>query len=101
MKLIITENKRDKIAIKWLNDNYGDLESFKTKIKPSYIFYRKNGEVIFDYNKKDGVVFVNYKKIWSFLESFFGMDFHQIRDLIIKWVKEHYNLRVTSTMIFY
>jgi hypothetical protein len=25
MKIIITESKLEKVAIKWLNDNYGDL----------------------------------------------------------------------------
>jgi len=38
MKIIITESKLEKAAIKWLNDNYGDLEPFETEKYPDYIF---------------------------------------------------------------
>jgi len=97
MKIIITESKREKAAINWLNKNYGDLEPYKTKKYPGHIFYRQGKEIIFYYNKKDGYVFVNYKEIWSFFESFFGMEYEQIQDLTKVWVEESYNLRVTTT----
>jgi hypothetical protein len=97
MKFVITENKLERLAIKWLNENYGDLEPFETEKYPDYIFYRKGDEVIFDYNKKNKVVYVSYDEIWSFFESFFGMDYQQIRDITKDWVEEHYKLRVTTT----
>ena len=97
MKIIITESKLDRLAIKWLNDNYGDLEPFETEKYPNQVFYRKGKEIIFSYNKKNGYVYVNYEEIWSFFESFFGMEYEQIRDLTKVWVEESYNLRVTTT----
>jgi hypothetical protein len=97
MKIIITENKLEKIAIKWLNDNYGDLEPYETEEYPDYIFYQQGNEIIFDYNKKNGNVHVNYEEIWSFFESFFGMEYEQIQEITKIWVEERYNLRVTTT----
>jgi len=98
MKIIITENKLEKAAISWLNKNYGDLESFETEKYPDYIFYKKGNDVIFDYNKKNGYVYVSYGEIWSFLSSFFSMEYEQIQDITKVWVEEHYNLRGITTI---
>ena len=97
MKLIITENRLEQVAINWLNKNYGDLEPYETEEHPGYIFYRKGDKIIFDYNKKNGFVYVNYIEIWSFFKSYFGMEYKQIQDLTKAWVEERYNLRVTTT----
>lgn len=53
MKFIITESKRTRLAINWLNNNYGDLIPYETKKYPNIIFFMKDGEVIFDYHKKN------------------------------------------------
>jgi hypothetical protein len=99
MKIIITESKLEKFFIKWLNDNYGDLEPYETEEYSDYIFYRKDKEIIFGYNKKNGYVYVNYDEIWSFLEGMFGMGYEQIEELTKVWVEERYNLKVTRTFI--
>ena len=100
MKILITESKLERVAINWLNKNYGDLEPFETEKYPNQVFYRKGKEIIFSYNKKNGILFVNYQEVWSFFESFFGMEYEQIRDLTKVWVEEHYNLRVTTTQYY-
>lgn len=100
MKIIITENKLERVAINWLNKNYGDLELFETDQYPDFLFYKKGGKIIFDYNKKNGVVSISYGEIWLFFESFFGMDYQQIQDLTNVWMEEHYKLRVTTTFHF-
>jgi len=92
MKIIITENKLEKAAISWLNKNYGDLEPYETEKYPDYIFYKKGKEIIFDYNKKNGYVTVNYEEIWSFFESFFGMKYEQIQEVLNYWLEETFKL---------
>jgi len=100
MKLIITESKLEQVAINWLNKNYGDLEKIETDKYPNFIFYRKGDKIIFYYNLKSGYVYVNYDEIWSFFESYFGMEYEQIQDLTKAWVEEHYKLGVTTTIAF-
>jgi hypothetical protein len=97
MKLIITENKLNNVVIKWLNKNYGDLKPYERDRDPEYIFFMKNGRVMFDYNKENGFVYISYDDIWSFLERIFSMEYKQIQEVTKLWVEEHYNLRVTTT----
>lgn len=97
MKVIITENRLERIAIKWLNDNYGDLESYERDIYPSYIFFKKDDSNIFNYSKKYGIVVISYGDVWQFLESMFNMDEEQIQDITKKWIEKQYNLEVNLT----
>ncbi len=92
----MTDNLKHKI-IQYLNYEFNNLEQFETEEYPDYIFFMKDGEVIFYYNKKNGYVGVSYDKIWSFLESFFGLEYKEIQDITKEWVEEHYKLRVTTT----
>jgi hypothetical protein len=101
MKILITESKLERVAINWLNDNYGDLEPYETEKYPNQVFYRKGKEIIFVYNKKNGQVIVNYREVWSFFKSFLGLETEQVRDLTKVWVEERYNLRVTTTYYYY
>jgi hypothetical protein len=91
----------DRAVLKYLNTIYGDLTPFETDKDPNFIFFMKDGEVIFDYNKKNGKVYISYDRIWSFLESFFGLEYEEIQDLTKEWVEEHYKLSVTTTYYFY
>ena len=100
MKILITESKLERVAINWLNDNYGDLEPYETEKYPNQVFYRKGKEIIFGYNKKNGQVIVNYQEVWSLFKSFLGLETEQVRDLTKVWVEERYNLRVTTTFSF-
>jgi len=99
MKIIITESRLERVAFNWLNDDFGDLELYETEEYSDHIFYRKNKEIIFGYNKKNGYVYMNYDEIWSFLEGMFGMGYEQIQELTKVWVEERYNLRVTTTFL--
>ncbi len=91
----MTDNLKHKI-IQYLNSEYGDLDQFEMEKYPGYIFFMKDGEFIFYYNKKNGYVGVSYK-IWSFLESFFELKYKEIQVLTKEWVEEHYKLGVTTT----
>ena len=92
----MTDNLKHKI-IKYLNSEYGDLTPFETEKYPDYIFFMKDGKVIFEYDKKNEFVYISYNKIWSFLESFFGLKYEEIQDLTKEWVEGHYKLRVITT----
>ena len=96
MKIIITESKLEKLAIKWLNDNYGDLVSYRPKKRIDYIFYKKSNEVIFDINKHSGDVYVS-NVIWSFLSNMFGMSYEHIEKITKEWITNHYHLDVRKT----
>jgi hypothetical protein len=97
MKIIITESKIEKVALNWLNDEYGDLEPYDSEKYPGYIFYIKGNKIIFDYHKESGEVFVSGNEIWSFFKMYFGMSYEQIQKVTMEWIEENYNLIVSST----
>jgi hypothetical protein len=91
-------DKLEKLCIKWLNENFTPMEPFIMKEYPDYIFHMKDGNCILQYNKKNGYVYVSYREIWKFFESFFNMDDQQIKDITKIWVEEHYKVGVTTTL---
>ena len=87
--------------IKYLNKEYSGLVRVETYRQPDYIFFMKNGEVIFEYNKKNKSVYISYDKIWSFLESFFGLEYEETQSLTKEWVERQFKSDVTTTTHHY
>ena len=97
MRIVISEGKINDVAKKWLTYNYGDLGRYKIDKFPDYIFYMKDGEVIFDYNQKNRSCNISYDEIWSFFETVFHLEYEEIQGITKEWVEEHYKLGVTTT----
>ena len=90
-------DKLEKLCIKWLNENFNPMEPFFMKEYPDYVFHMKDGKCILQYNKKNGYVYVSYREIWKFFESYFSMTNQQIKDITKIWVEEHYKMGATTT----
>jgi hypothetical protein len=87
--------------IDYLNKEYSGLIIYNTDSLNNYIFFMKDGKVIFDYHKQNGVAYISYRNIWSFLESFFGLKYEEIQSLTKEWIVKYYKLDVTTTYIQY
>jgi hypothetical protein len=83
--------------INYLNKEYSGLIRYETDRWEDLTFYMKDGKFIFEYNKKNGYVFISYGFIWSFLESYFGLEYKEIQDITKKWVEEQFKSEVTTT----
>jgi hypothetical protein len=94
MKIIITESKLNKVAIKWMNQNFSpdQLEVIEHPDYPNSIFYRKNGKVVMEQNKKTKHFWFHYEDIWSFFKSFFGMEYQEIQEVLRYWLDEAFKL---------
>jgi hypothetical protein len=93
MKIIITESSRDRLVLKWLNREFGDLTPV---VKGNRTFYvDKDRKPLFFYyqNEKNGSVYINYERIWVFFESIFGLKRPQTQEILKVWLEEIYNLR--------
>ena len=93
-KKVITESKIQKVALKWMNDNFSPdkLEIVKSPKYPNSIFYIKNGQVVMEQDLKKKNFYFHYDEIWSFFESFFGMEYSEIQQLMEVWLEETLNL---------
>ena len=77
---------------------FNDLEVVQSVNYGDYILFRyEKGKNLIAYNQKNGNGFINYYIIWSFLESYFGLNYTEIQGLTKEWLSETYNLRVTTT----
>ena len=95
MKLLITENQLDKAALLWMNKNFSpdQLEIVTSEKYPNSIFYRKNGKVVMEQNKKFGYFWFDYDEIYSFFKSFFSMEYKEWQRIMKIWLEETFNLR--------
>ena len=95
MKILITESQKEKIALNYLNKKYhpDQLEVIKLSDYPNSIFYRKDGQVIMEINKKTKYFYVDYDTIWSFFEKVFSMEDGEIQRLMKTWLEETFNLK--------
>lgn len=95
MKYIITESKLEQVAIKYLNNVYGDLKEYTTEKHPNRVFYMKDDKVYMELEMEldYDVIWVEYETIWGELETIFSLKKPEIQEIITKWVKETYKLR--------
>jgi hypothetical protein len=90
-------NKLKHKIINYLNKEYSGLIRYETDRWEDLIFYMKDDKFIFEYNKKNGYTFISYGIIWSFLETYFGLEYKEIQDITKEWVEEQFKSEVTTT----
>lgn len=77
---------------------FDNLDVVESEEVPNWTLYRyEKGNNIMIYNRKNGNTYVNYYKIWEFLEKGFGLDFDEIQGLTNEWLFEVYNLSGVTT----
>ena len=81
----------------YLNKEYSGLVRYETDKLPNNIFFMKDGKTIYEYNKINRDVYLSYDKIWSFLKSYFELEYEEIQSLTKEWVEEQFKLDVTTT----
>ena len=93
MKIIIREDKRDMLAIKWLYENFNDLVPYTSDKLPNRIFFINNHKnTIINYEITTKTASINYNELWKYFELFMGLTDNEIREIIQKWVEEVYNI---------
>jgi hypothetical protein len=90
MKYIITENKLNNVMLSWMNQNFSpdQLEIVESEKYPNSVFFRKNGQVVMQQGKESKYFWFDYDEIWSFFKSFFGMEYHQIQEVLDYWLED-------------
>ena len=84
----------NRLGIDWLNKNFGNLTKVVKGDITYYVDENRLPLFYYDYqDKKNGYVYLNYDRIWSFFELVFRYNYQQIQGLIKTWLEETYNLR--------
>jgi hypothetical protein len=85
-------NKQD-IVINWLNKEFGNLTEVVRDDRTFYVDKDRKPLFMYFQDSKNGVVYVNYERIWIFFESIFGLKDPQTKVILTIWLEETYNLR--------
>jgi hypothetical protein len=95
MDIQVNKDQLDRIIIKWLNNNYGDLKKEKYEFSindNSYSYSKKNSKkILMDYNTNNKVLHVEDVFLGSLIDLF-KIDFPQLKRIIKKWVYETYHI---------
>jgi hypothetical protein len=81
--------------IRYLNTEYGDMSTFIHKNQPEYLFHLKGLKILFEYD------YILYglkvdNEVWNVLQNFMGLEFEEVRTLLIKWFSDKYKLKVSG-----
>jgi len=84
---------KQKIVLKWLNKEFGDLTPVVRGDRTFYV--DENNLPLFFYyqDKEKGWIYIHYFRIWQLLESIFSMKDLEIKELLKVWLEDTYNLR--------
>ena len=91
MKIIITEDKRIRLAINWLEEEYPDL---KKMVFPTHdgVFISDKGMFKMVYNSRVKEFYV-LDEIWDFIRSMFGFDNDEVSELLLNWSNKKFGFR--------
>ena len=79
----------------FLNENLTDLNAYTTNNYLNYLFFGKNKEnIVLEYNKESGYLYVSCDRIWSFFESEFDIKDIDIQMVIGWYLGNTLNLKV-------
>jgi hypothetical protein len=83
-------DKLTKIKLDWMNENFelDKLESVVHSDYPNSIFYKKNGVVVMEQDKKTKYFLFDEGEIWSIFERFFGMEHYETQSFLRYWLEE-------------
>lgn len=96
MNIIIDRPQLVRVALLYLNMNFGNL--IPMIFNDLILYANSDDEVIMKYNKKNGMVFIDYIRIWSKIESLFSLNSNDVKSIMKVWLEETYDLRRVTPM---
>jgi hypothetical protein len=73
-------------------NQFNDLTPVEKDDKIYYVDKDRLPLIMYYPDRKNGDVFINYGRIWSFIVKVFGFESTKIQKIIKKWLKDTYNL---------
>jgi hypothetical protein len=94
MKIVIKENKRNKVVTKWLDDNYGNMNVVYEN-NPRYITFKDvNDEDVFLYNVNTDKLSIMSPEIQKSLKTMFGLNRDVMNSIVKPWMESIYGFPI-------
>lgn len=84
-------------AERFLYDIFWNLKLYSSGNFSDIAYYKKNDEVLFEHKKNQNYFICHYSKIWTFLETSYGLNYHEIKCLIKDISHKTLNLDVSPS----
>lgn len=101
MKYIITENQRENLAMKFLNNTYS-LEKFRTENHPNIIFFVRDGNAYMEWDIEQSKVYFSSKLNHAMkrsLENIFSLRLYDRDRVIDNWIEQYVSLDINGLYI--
>jgi hypothetical protein len=97
----MNKHQLERIVIKWLNQNFGNLTPKTSSEFPNSVFYvNSDNQVMMEYDQKNEGVYIHYENIWSKIELLFHLNYGETQSIMKTWLEEAYKLKgVTPEVI--
>ena len=93
MNIQVNKHQLERVVVKWLNKNFGNLTPKKHRDHPKSVFYvNSDNQVMMEYDKENGNVYINNDHIWSKIGLLFHLNHRDIQSIMKVWVEEAYKL---------
>jgi hypothetical protein len=83
---------------RWFKEQLTNLYISKSKQHNDILIYKKDDDVLFNYNEKNGWFYIDFNKIWSVFQSKYHLNYNEIKILTKDIVEEQLNLKVIITI---
>jgi hypothetical protein len=94
MNVIVDRPQLVRVALLYLNNNFGNLTPKTSPEYPGSVLYvDSDNQIMMEYSKKNEFVWVHHEHIWSKIKSLFSLEFDDIQSIIQHWLERDYNLR--------
>ena len=97
MRVIITEDKRERLIDNFLSEEYGGLIRYEPKNRPDLIFFVRDTkkepikrDIVLFYNKDDQYAFINWNIVDS-IRMFTGDEWNS-EQFVKRWLKKTYGI---------
>jgi len=93
MKIIITENIRNRVITKWLDNNYNDLIGMENS-HGTIDYKKKDGKTMFSFHTTYSDVTIEDNELQSYLFNMFNLKRYDLNQIVKPWIEETYGIDV-------
>ena len=97
MKIIITENKLEKVITKLLSKDYSEMDIYDHDGQPWVFYVDKYGEIILIYQQSEKDIYFT-RDVMDLLCDTFTIDVEILKHVIKNWFTQKYNLKVVKVI---
>ena len=94
----------DLTPVNWMNFYFNPkkLKVVKSQVNPLVTFYKKDGKVVMEHynNGEHSSLSLDYNDIWSFFESFYGVEtIYHLKEVLKNWFEKTLKLKVNKIRV--